>query len=507
MTKNKSLRYIPLLIVSVLAVGLGIVASTVTVPLNPGDNALVSCINSVQVTKQPRLVNVICATAITRTSTSTRIPTKTKTSAPSTNTVTAIPNPSGTPSQTPVPTDTPSFTNTPTPVQVSASPSPTSFIPPSPTPTTVVGVNSFLETFTGVPIMPMPWQPSNWDVTVHTRDMINPDTLTSMRADHGAQCEPPPATHPVSNYPSAVFICANHLMTAINEGGYGVIYLTPNDMVDFSTGTATIKFDVSTLRKSGRDWIDLWVTPFYDNLQLPLQSFFPDLVGPPKRSVHIVMREGFPTSFGAEVYRDFDTNTQTIMGTWWVSEEEYLTPSAATRTTFELDLSQNHIKFGMPQYNFWWIDQDIPNLDWNQGVVQIGHHSYNPEKFCNFDGTCGPTTWHWDNVSIAPAVPFNIIRSTELYATATSGGQANFPSPAPANAFLRFSGIGNSIDVSFDGGATWSTARTQIQERTQPDHFMSYWMPIPEGVFQVKFRGHDWYNGIWQARDLSIWSK
>ena len=38
-----------------------------------------------------------------------------------------------------------------------------------------------------------------------------------------------------------------------------------------------------------RDWIDLWVTPFNENLQLPLEDWLPDLQGPPKDSVHIRM--------------------------------------------------------------------------------------------------------------------------------------------------------------------------------------------------------------------------
>ena len=95
------------------------------------------------------------------------------------------------------------------------------------------------------------------------------------------------------------------------------------------------------------------------------------------------------------------------------------------RDTFELDISKNHIRFGMPQYNFWWVDADIPTLDWSQGVVQLGHHSYNPEKDCNYDGTCGPNTWHWDNVSITPAVPFTILRADQRYLNGDTHPQVN----------------------------------------------------------------------------------
>ena len=130
-----------------------------------------------------------------------------------------------------------------------------------------------------------------------------------MQADHGPGCEAPPGgaqglTNPLEG---AVYTCRNHTMTAINDDEYGVIYLTPDHMVDFSSGEAVIKFDVSTRRTSGRDWIDVWVTPFADNLQLPLDSWLPDLNGPPRQAVHI--RMDFPdknTIFLAEVVRNFD---------------------------------------------------------------------------------------------------------------------------------------------------------------------------------------------------------
>ena len=72
-----------------------------------------------------------------------------------------------------------------------------------------------------------------------------------MDAAHGPGCEPPPATHPTSDYGDAVYLCKDHMMTAINAGGYGMIYLTPDRQIDFSEGEATIRFDVSTLAYIG----------------------------------------------------------------------------------------------------------------------------------------------------------------------------------------------------------------------------------------------------------------
>lgn len=365
---------------------------------------------------------------------------------------------------------------------------------------------SFLETFDGMPPSPQPWKPADWDVTVHSRDVANMNSLTPMQADHGTQCEPPPATHPTNTYAGAVFICHDHVMTAINDEEYGAIYLTPNSIVDFSSGQAVIKFDLSTRRTSDRDWIDIWVTPFMENLQLPLNSWLPDLNGPPRRAVHI--RMDFPstnTTFLAEVIHNF--NPTPVIQKLSLGYETVLTPSPTRRDTFELDISQNHLKFGMPQYNLWWIDQDIPSLDWSQGVVQFGHHSYTPDKACNYNGTCGPNTWHWDNVTIYPAIPFRIIRANQRNVNSDTSPLVNLASPSPANAYLRFSGIGSSLQVSYDNGATWKPAQLQAQMEQIEEHYKSYWMPIPAGISRILFRGQNYWGGGWQVQDISVWSQ
>lgn len=292
-------------------------------------------------------------------------------------------------------------------------------------------------------------------------------------------------------------------MTALNDSGYGVIYLTPNQQVDFSAGTATIKWSMSTFRKSTRDWVDVWITPFSDNLQLPLQTYWPDLNGPPRRAIHIFM-DNFSntTPFRAEVYDNFVPTA--IDGNWWTGYESLLVPSQLVRSVFELDISHNHLKFGMPAYNFWWIDRDIPGLDWSNGVVQFGHHSYNPTKDCPVVGTCLPNTWHWDDVSISPALPFIIDRAIQRYVN-DSVSSTDFASPAPANAFLRFSGTDQQLEVSFDDGVSWQTAQIQNQVERLADHFQSYWMPIPVGTSRVTFRSACCLD--WQARDISIWAQ
>lgn len=87
-------------------------------------------------------------------------------------------------------------------------------------------------TFDGAPATPTPVKDtaaySDLDVQVHSRDSSTWYALETQNAQHGADCSAPPATHPNTSYAGAVFQCANHVMTAISAGGYGVIYLTPN---------------------------------------------------------------------------------------------------------------------------------------------------------------------------------------------------------------------------------------------------------------------------------------
>ncbi len=405
----------------------------------------------------------------------------------------------------PTPTLTP-IPNNPTPTP--GDPTPTS-VPDNPTPTptpTSVPANTFLETFDGDPSQPEPWQSANFDATVHMRDPWNLYEIDPMQAAHGPNCEPPPDTHPVSAYKDTVYNCKNHVMTAINSEGYGLIYLTPNQLADFSNGEAKISFDVSTLRTSGRDWIDIWVTPFDDNLQLPLQDWLPDLSGEPRNAVHIAM--DFEVSiFKGEIHRNFVT--EEVPGTEESSMgyESFLVPDAKRRDTFVLYISNTHIKFGMPDYDHWWIDTDIAPLGWDQGVVQIGHHSYNPKKEC---ASCEPNTWHWDNILIQPAIPFTMLKADRRYVDADASiKHVNLTAATPEDAYLRFSGIGFNLEVSFDNGNTWQAAQLQTHkyEPLADEHFKSYWMPIPEGVEQVYFRGENWWGGIWHMRDITVWSR
>jgi hypothetical protein len=371
----------------------------------------------------------------------------------------------------------------------------------------------FLETFDGAPAAPQPWRPTNWDVQTNVTDGYQGDgtAIDLMQAHHSGACGAPPATHTITRIDDAVFQCNDHVMTAMSAG-YGAVYLTPNAQAEFSAGEAVVRFDMSTFRTVGRDWVDLWVTPFEDNLVVPLEDWGPAYQGPPRRAVHIRLDGGAAgdTIFKGEVVRDFTATG--LAAAEWRGYEQFLAPSASRRDTFELHISRTRVRFGMPAYNVWWVDDTIADLGWTRGVVQFSHHSYNPTKGCDEThdgadptGTCA-NTWHWDNVSIAPAAPFTILRGSPRLMRAAGATQATFPSPAPSGAFLRFAGAGGNLEVSFNGGQTWQPAQRQAQELNRTEHWSSYWTPIPAGTTAVQFRGQATWAGPWAAQDLAIFA-
>lgn len=382
-----------------------------------------------------------------------------------------------------------------------APPDPTPSPDPTPTPEPAPpGV--FFENFDGIdPSSPQSaYYMQDWDISVHSRDQYTWHNLDPIKAQHGSNCGAPPSTHTVTDYEESVYVCRNHMMTALDAEGYGVTYLTPDHLVDFSQGTAVITWDVSTFRSSGRDWWDVYVMPWDDNLKLPLEPFIPDLDGYPRNGVLATTGEynGY-TNLGVDVIRNFDA--QDVDGCWWCTNDGVYTPSPTRRDTYELHISRTHIKFGMPDYGWWPIDEDIDALSWDKGIVQWGHHSYNPSKVGCSSGSdpalaglnCGDgNTWHWDNFGIDPATPFTILRGDRRYVDAGSTQTVNFPAAAPAGSFFRFSGTGGSgdsgFDLSFDGGASWQSPQKQPSSAAD-DGIGSYWVPVPQGTTSVVFRG------------------
>ena len=349
-------------------------------------------------------------------------------------------------------------------------------------------------------------------MTVSTNSRVGStrDSLASMAADHGPDCAGPPAKHTITKYEDAQFRCRNHMMTAISAGpdhldNYAVSMFSPNAILDFSAGEAVIQFDVSTLRRSKRDWFEVWITPYSDLQRIPVQDH-PSMQGPPKNGIVVALKSFTDTgSFDVEVHRNFN-ETHIDGPVEWIGYEDFLTPSATVRSTFEIRLTQDHVVVGMPHEPFYWISEDIPGgLPFDKGVVQFGHNSYD---VFDCDGcSVGPNTWHWDNIYLAPAEPITALSANRRHVDNSSASFVTFDAPAPADSQLQFTGIGFNLEVSFDNGASWQPAVTQHNREQHHWRYKNYSMDVPKGTTRVDFRGDNPYDGHWQIQDISILSK
>ena len=369
----------------------------------------------------------------------------------------------------------------------------------------------FLETFDGDPAHPTPFgSTADITVSVNSRDASTQDRLYPMQGHHGPNCEPPFATHLVRDYEDALYNCKNHMMTAISSGpvslgNYAVSMFSPNHLLDFSGGEATIRFDVSTHRASARDWFEVWITPYNDLVRIPVQKDRPSMQGTPRNGVLVALKSF--TRIGApdvKIVRNFGV-TDIDGPVEWVGYEQFLTTSATDRSTFEIKISKNHITVGMPDENFYWVSEAIPGgLNFSKGIVQIGHNSY--DVFHCDECASGPNTWHWDNISLQPAEPITALPASRRAVNGSGASYVTFTRGAPAGAELKFTGIGFDLEVSYNNGASWLPVVEAHSREIHHWRYKNYSMPIPAGTRRVDFRGDDPYSGHWQIQDISIMS-
>jgi hypothetical protein len=364
----------------------------------------------------------------------------------------------------------------------------------------------------GMPSAPTMWQPPNWDVQIHTRDMnATGGALLPQMADHGADCAAPPAQHQITTWQQAVFVCHNHMMSAIADEGYGEAAFTPNRMADWSAGPVVIGLSISTTHLSQRDWWALDVTPFGEQLALPFDDGGVDLAGMPAHFIDLrtdncdfdtiwrVARELPGATGDASSFGDEQSHTDCL-------KSFGIQPSATVRTPFEFVISQTGyiLRIGassavspgaiLTQGNW------TRPLTFNRGVVQFLHHSYNPLKCSG----CLPDTWHWSDFSISSAVQYTLLRPTD-HQVVVGTGPVTFGSSAPSGSYLKFAGIG-SIAVSYDGGATYHTPAKPPMDAllaSHPEHFANYLDSVPAGVTQALFK----VSSGGMARDFSLISQ
>ena len=369
----------------------------------------------------------------------------------------------------------------------------------------------------------------NWAVYIHSRNQQY--ELDSTIAHHGPNCEPPvqssnlpthDTTHLITNFIDACYLCKNHLMTAIRADGYGLINLVPNQFVDISQGEAIISVDMSTWDSSvgGRDWWSISIMPPADFNPLTAFDFAADLEGHAPNMIRIETEHpGGGRLFSVSII-DEDFRVHRLPTNDWRTLEEMITPSKTLRSTFELRLSKQHLKFGMKlpdghtsgQSYIWWVDSTMDEegnpiqLNWDQALVAFGHYSYNPRKNGGLENT-----WHWDNFRIEPAVPFQLLRCNNRYANAERP-TLTLERPAGKNTKIIF-GVpdygraSEQLQVSFDNGLSWQKPNRIIASVYDPqkDFGVShapYEMNIPEGSQLITFRGQNSTWQEWMARDV-----
>ncbi len=359
-------------------------------------------------------------------------------------------------------------------------------------------------TFGGSPPSPLPFAEPGWDVQVHSRDAGTWDAPEPLQAHHGMDCGAFPGSHAITHWEHVVFRCRDHLMTSLRTDGYGAIILTPDRALQMDQGDATIRFDLSTLRTSGRDWVTIWLVPWAEDFPVPAGEFAPDLNGPPRNAIAVEMTQN--GNFCATVYRNFQSTGLPCEGDW-IPLSSRLTPSATQRTTFEIGVHNGRLRVGMPALDVWTVDAPLPpEARYAAAAVRFSHYSYTPGK-C--DGCSPGMTWHWDNIHLAPGKPFIIVRGDRRAVRALEPTAVNFAAPAPAGAVLRFTTIGRLADVSFDNGATWKAAPSPTISRSN-DPVRPVVMAVPAGTTRVLVRPGEtitwWPNrDQWIAQDFAIW--
>jgi hypothetical protein len=149
--------------------------------------------------------------------------------------------------------------------------------------------------------------------------------------------------------------------------------------------------------------------------------------------------------------------------------------------------------------------------------VQLGHYSYNPTKD-NQRPDPQQNTWHWDEVFLSSAVPFQLI-AADRNAVINEAGPVTitFAAPAPANAVVKMVARGAAPEISLDNGATWRVPPFQPYTVTdEPNE--QYQLPVPAGTRSIRVRRGAplcWRrstscwpgNNGWFVRGFSIWAR
>lgn len=391
----------------------------------------------------------------------------------------------------------------------------------------------------GMPSAPQTFYPATgYDVAVtHSQaaslgyDYNGALQAADTHADHGPACDSPATDtallstgtqHTVTTLADSVYVCHDHVMTALDDTGYAQASITPDAVADWSGGqTVAIQWRVSTYTASDRDWWDVSLVPFS-------QQF--DFYGDPQgdqlsgltRTGLFVQSCGAGASGQHSVCLTVMNNgaSRTVANTG-AAIESVLTPSRINRTLYEMDVSSGHVKIFLP------ADSTLPGrttaltlLDANvtipftQGALTIAQEAYDelksdacgpPSQQRANGGGCAPNTWHWSNISISNSLHFDIAHPSARIMRA--GSPVNpFPAPAQAGSFLKFNGFWGSLQASFDGGASYHAVSDQASVKGMNSYGLRQaFIPVPAGATGVLLKGtSDGYGGSWVVHDIAL---
>jgi hypothetical protein len=374
---------------------------------------------------------------------------------------------------------------------------------------------AFLETFDGAPGSPQPFTSTTVAVTRTERNLPGDNLQPPHLSMHGADCAGPPATFTNNgSREMAAYQCRDHVMTSISGTPYGLVYLTPAALADWSAGSATISWKQSTARSSARDFLSVWITPWANALDVPAPvAVDNDLNGAPLNAIHFVM-DFFTDRITPEAYINGAVRYYNESSV--VPYTRVVTPDNARRDAFELTVTASSVELRL---NGTVIARgDGITVPFTSGMVQFGHHSYSPGKGCTgpagvvnrcVDGNdvASANTWHWDDFSISPSLPASFLQGTPDY---SEGGRVTLPAPAQSGSRLRFNAIGR-VELSWDGGRTWAIAPVQPgnQERDEL-HIANYWVSVPAGAtaFDIRLAVDGPYpRSMLHAKDFTVWAQ
>jgi hypothetical protein len=371
----------------------------------------------------------------------------------------------------------------------------------------------FTETFDAAPTAPSRWDPPGWDV-IRSGNASQAPFTNPIPDCNGTQSYAPMA----DNEEFGVYKCPNHLMLRMANLSYGFMMLTPPTLVDFSNGEAAIQWDMSTINTNGRNWIEMHLMPVQDHILMAAERWGSNRAA---RELVIMSKEGScsgtkNTSGEGSVL--IKTEIRRVLSGNYSGDEQigqaclgdYVNPSGSTYTTLEFRITKTHLKFGIPSQNAWFFDKQISDLGWDKGVLQFGVSAYNSHSNspCFESGACPFTVFHFDNVTISPSIPFTILKGDRSFINSTTTNQWNLTT-APSGALLKFVGIANKIEVSFNDGTSWTRVPLANQPSNNPEgdeHGDDYLTALPQGTTKVLFRGERWWGGDWEVDNIGVYA-